>query len=91
MQVKIYIITEEKRNFLFINLIISNILNKISSTQMKVVFAFLLLTYVLASSDWGFCPNVSIQADFDFERHTGNWYEIVKSKNLLSLEKGNFT
>ncbi len=57
---------------------------------MKTLFVFLFLAYVLAC-DWGFCPNVPIQADFDFERHTGNWYEIVKSKNLLFLEKGNFS
>ena len=57
---------------------------------MKTLVLFLFLTYTLAS-DWGFCPNVAIQADFNFERHNGNWYEIVKSKNLLSLEKGKFS
>lgn len=54
---------------------------------MKTFLLLILFTYTLAS-DWGFCPNVAIQSDFDFERHTGSWYEIVKSKNLLSLEKG---
>lgn len=42
---------------------------------------------VQATFSWGSCPKVELQQNFDISRYTGNWYEVLRNKDM-PYEKG---
>ena len=61
---------------------------------MKFSIPFLISLIILinltnSKGNWGLCPkNIKIHQNFQFSKYLGTWYEIMKSKSVLYLEKG---
>ncbi|OMJ65977.1 hypothetical protein SteCoe_37338 [Stentor coeruleus] len=56
---------------------------------MKLLISALILTTFCVSGtfEWGSCPKVVLQSDFDLSKYLGNWFELIRNKDM-KYEKG---
>lgn len=50
--------------------------------NFALVISALLIPLAHSITDWGFCPETSLQSNFQLTPYLGNWYEIVREKNI---------